>query len=227
MTQRNPMNERYTSGEVKGQTRKSAASAKPVTKAAASVHIQTKEKPKKKGFFAKAMGGSSADAGQGKKKPNASAVQEANFYNPPTERYKRLRRIWWIMLAVAVVFTAASFALNMFMPDNMALNVITLVIAYGSILGALYLDFVKIRKERDRYREQVMGDKSKAAKRARKEAAERAAAEQAEAEKRAAERRAKKEARKVRFGLGKKKDETSEASTEAAEEGASEKASSK
>lgn len=216
MTQRNPMNERYTSGEVKGQTRKSAASAKPATKAAASVHIPTKEKPKKKGFFSKAMSSSSADASKGQKKPNASAVQEANFYNPPTETYKRLRRIWWIMLAVAVVFTAASFALNMFMPDNMALNVVTLVIAYGSILGALYLDFVKIRKERDRYRAQVLGDKSKAAKRARKEAAERAAAEQAEAEKRAAEKQAKKDARKSRFGLGKKKAEGSEAA-EAAE----------
>lgn len=207
MTQRNPMNERYTSGEVKGQTRKSAASAKPVSKAAASVHIQTKEKPKKKGFFAKAMSGSSStDAKQAQKKPNAGAVQEANFYNPPTETYRRLRRIWWVMLAVAVVFTAVSFGLNMFMPDNMALNVVTLVIAYGSILGALYLDFVKIRKERERYRAQVMGDKSKAAKRARKEAAEQAAAAQAEAEARAAEKRAKKEARKVRFGLGKKKD---------------------
>lgn len=38
------MNERYTTDNHKGATRKSAASAKPVTKAASSVRIQPTEK---------------------------------------------------------------------------------------------------------------------------------------------------------------------------------------
>ena len=41
MTQRNPMNERYQSEDRKGATRKSAASAKPVSKAASSVRIES------------------------------------------------------------------------------------------------------------------------------------------------------------------------------------------
>ena len=44
MTQRNPMNERYQSEDRKGATRKSAASAKPVSKAASSVRIQSTKK---------------------------------------------------------------------------------------------------------------------------------------------------------------------------------------
>ncbi|MFR3273438.1 MAG: hypothetical protein ACLTQI_06310 [Slackia sp.] len=39
MSQRNPMNDRYQS-DVKGQTKKSAASMKPKSKAAASVYIK-------------------------------------------------------------------------------------------------------------------------------------------------------------------------------------------
>ena len=49
MTQRNPMNERYQSEDRKGATRKSAASAKPVSKAASSVRIEsTKKTPQQK-----------------------------------------------------------------------------------------------------------------------------------------------------------------------------------
>ena len=39
MSQRNPMNDRYQTDEHRGQTRKSAASAKPKTKAASSVRM--------------------------------------------------------------------------------------------------------------------------------------------------------------------------------------------
>ena len=52
MTQRNPMNERYTGDHKGGTTRKSAASAKPVTQAAASVRTESKQ-PEKKGCFSK------------------------------------------------------------------------------------------------------------------------------------------------------------------------------
>ena len=41
MSQRNPMNERYTAEDRTGKTRKSAASAKPKAKAAASVRIES------------------------------------------------------------------------------------------------------------------------------------------------------------------------------------------
>ena len=55
MSQRNPMNERYQSEDHQGKTRKSAASAKPKSKAAASVVVQTSSKtPQQKKADAKA-----------------------------------------------------------------------------------------------------------------------------------------------------------------------------
>ena len=47
MSQRNPMNERYTNDKRANVSRKSAASAKPKTKAAASVTITGSSKPAK------------------------------------------------------------------------------------------------------------------------------------------------------------------------------------
>ena len=46
MSQRNPMNDRYQTDEHRGQTRKSAATMKPKTKAASSVRIQPTVKTK-------------------------------------------------------------------------------------------------------------------------------------------------------------------------------------
>lgn len=67
MSQRNPMNERYTTDKPQGSTRKSAASAKPVAKAAASV--RTSAKPEKKGLF----GGSKSTPAPAKSSAKASS----------------------------------------------------------------------------------------------------------------------------------------------------------
>ncbi len=64
MSQRNPMNERYTTNKPQGKTRKSAASAKPVSKAASSVRTAS-SKPEKKGLF----GGSKGTASTAKAAP--------------------------------------------------------------------------------------------------------------------------------------------------------------
>ena len=55
MSQRNPLNERYQNAdERKGTTRKSAASAKPATKAASSVRTQSSKQPEQKGILGRA-----------------------------------------------------------------------------------------------------------------------------------------------------------------------------
>lgn len=214
MTTRNPMNERYTSDEVrKGKTRKSAASAKPATKAAASVYIEpAKKQPQKKGFFQKLAGGGQNEAG--KKQVEPQGTTRADYFNPPTQEYKRLRRIWWALLVVAIAFTALSFVLNS-MDLQGPLPIVVLVIAYGSIIAALYLDFVKIRKVRQKYADEMDHAKTKAAKRERKEREAQLAAERAEQERAAAEKAAKKAekkaARKGIFG-GKKQDAAEEPS---------------
>ena len=71
MSQRNPLNDRYQNADDrKGTTRKSAASAKPATKAASSVRIEGKvEEPK--GLFARA----SAQANKTQAMKNSRAKQ--------------------------------------------------------------------------------------------------------------------------------------------------------
>ncbi len=69
MSQRNPMNERYTTNKPQGVTRKSAASAKPVSKAASSVRTAS-SKPEKKGLFGGSKStGSSAKPAAAKEAP--------------------------------------------------------------------------------------------------------------------------------------------------------------
>lgn len=93
MSQRNPMNERYTSEERTGTTRKSPASAKPKAKAAASVTVKSAKKtPEQRKAEEKAA------------RKAAAAKQrevERKYYKPDTPRYKRLRLIWWILLIAA------------------------------------------------------------------------------------------------------------------------------
>lgn len=169
MTQRNPMNERYTSEERKGSTRKSASSAKPVTKAAQSVRVQSATKTKEQ-----------------KKAEQKAARQkqreiDAQYYNPPTEEYKRLRRLWWIFLVGAIVLTLLSWFGRAFLPE--AGIYVTLGLAYVCIIAALYIDFSKIRKVRRAYQAEQMAHKSKQVRAAEKQikAAERAAEKEAAA----------------------------------------------
>ena len=147
MSQRNPMNDRYQTDEHRGQTRKSAAAMKPKSKAAASVRVQPKEKTK-----------------QQKKAEKKVARQKQSdldrkYYNPPTPQYKRLRKIWWALLIGAIAATALSWVGRSWFPD--AVSYVMLGAAYVCIIGALYVDFSKIRKVRRAYQEEMEGRKSK------------------------------------------------------------------
>ena len=135
MTQRNPMNERYQSEDRKGATRKSAASAKPVSKAASSVRIEsTKKTPQQK-------------KAERKQQRAKDAERDRQFYNPPTAEYKRLRKIWWVCLILAIILTVVSFAgNNLGMPAP--IMYVTLALAYVFIIAALYIDMGKCRKAR-------------------------------------------------------------------------------
>lgn len=169
MSQRNPMNDRYQTDDNKGKTRKSAASAKPKTKAASSVRIQSTEKtPQQK---------------KAAKKAERSKQQEVDrkYYNPPTAEYKKWRKIWWIMLIAAIVATALSFLVRSWI-DNEAVSLVILGVGYAGIIGALVIDFTKIRKIRQEYQaemqakvskeERAVQKKEKAAELAAKKAAE-------------------------------------------------------
>lgn len=146
MSQRNPMNERYTTDKHAGTTRKSAASAKPKNKAAATVtYGTTKKKPKDRKAEKKA-----------KRKEEAALQRELDrkYYKPDTERYKKLRKIWWGTLIGAVACTALSWALKGIEPSWIAM--VFLAAAYLLIILAFYIDFSKIRKERREYQSRML-----------------------------------------------------------------------
>lgn len=151
MSQRNPMNERYTSEERTGKTRKSAASAKPKMQAAASVTIKSTEKtPQQKKAERKAA----------RKKEQAEQRElDRKYYKPDTKRYKTLRMWWWVALIGAVLCTAVSFLGREVMPETVAM--VILFMAYALIIIAFYIDLSPIRKERRAYQERMIIEEEK------------------------------------------------------------------
>lgn len=167
MSQRNPMNDRYQTDEHRGQTRKSAATMKPKTKAASTVRMQPTVKTKQQKKAEK------------KAQRTKQTEIDRQYYNPPTPQYKRLRKIWWGLLIGAIAMTALSWVGRSFLPE--VLTYVCLGLAYACIIGALYVDFSKIRKVRRAYQEEMMSKKSKEMRAAEKQqkAAQRAQKQEA------------------------------------------------
>lgn len=211
MTQRNPMNERYQQEDRKGSTRKSAASAKPASKAAASVHIQG-ERTSKGGIWSQAQHQANKKANS-KKKTDKQREREmrARYYDPNTPEYKKWRKYWWIAIVVALAFTTGSFVVQMTGITDFTVSYVLLGVGYAALIFAIYCDVGKVRKFRRQYQDQMMHSNTKAAKRerrAQKEAEKREAEEARKlGEQERAKREAKKAARKEKFSFGKKKDD--------------------
>lgn len=158
MSQRNPMNDRYNSEEHTGKSRKSAASAKPKTKAASSVVIKSTEKtPKQK----------KAEAKEARRKAqDEQRALDRKYYTPDTPRYKTLRRIWWALLGGAILCTIVGFVGREALGEVGSMVVV--FIAYALIIGAFYVEFSKVRKERRAYQVRMIAleEKQKKAERA-------------------------------------------------------------
>lgn len=152
MSQRNPMNDRYQTDEHTGKTRKSAASAKPKTKAAATVRVQSTKKPKKKGLFG---GGGGNQQSKSAKKLEREKRAELNrkYYHPPTREYQRMRKLWWGLIIGAIVCGAITFAGQQFLPTPLVY--VLLAVTYLLAVAALLLDSMKIRKLRRIYQDQM------------------------------------------------------------------------
>ena len=151
MSQRNPMNERYTTEERTGVSRKSAASAKPKQAAASSVIIKPAEKTAQQ---------KKADRKAERKKAQAEQRElDRKYYKPDTERYKRLRMFWWISLIGAIACTAISFLARDYLPEVAAM--VILFAAYALIILAFYIDLSPIRKERRAYQERMIIEEEK------------------------------------------------------------------
>ena len=159
MSQRNPMNDRYQSDSHRGSSRKSAASAKPKSKAASSVTYTSKKKsPKERKAELKA---------QRKAESARQRELDKKYYTPDTDRYKKLRRIWWVLLALAVLSTIGAFLLRQIEPAW--LSIACLLGAYVFIILAFFIDFSKIRKERRAYQTRMLALEAEQARQAQRE----------------------------------------------------------
>lgn len=162
------MNDRYQE-EHRGVTRKSAASAKPKSKAAASVVIKSdKKSPQERKAARKA---------ERKRAQQRQRELDAKYYKPDTPRYKKLRIAWVVCIALGVVALIVSFGFRDVLP--MEAGVAVMIAAYVFIIAAFYIDFSPIKKERAAYQERMMAleEKQKKEERAAR-AAERAAQHQ-------------------------------------------------
>lgn len=134
-----------------GHTRKSAASAKPKAKAAASVTIKAAGKtPQQK------------KADQKKRRDEAKAEQrriDRQYYHPDTKRYKNLRRGWWFCLGGAIVSTGVAWIARD--TETGQLSMFFMLLAYALVIAAFYLDFSKIRKERQAYQARMLAKEDK------------------------------------------------------------------
>lgn len=160
MSQRNPMNDRYQGDAHRGSTRRSAASAKPKAKAAASVtYTSPKKSPRER----------KAELKKARKEESAKQRElDKKYYTPDTDRYKKLRRIWWGLLACAVLSTIGSWLLREVGPAWLSLG--CLIGAYAFIIAAFYIDFSKIRKERKAYQTRMLALEIEQEKQAKREA---------------------------------------------------------
>ena len=196
MSMRNPQNERYTverEGRSQGSVKPRTASAKPASKAGASV--RTTSKPKPKNAKQRAM----AEMNMSKEEKKAARAKEREAENVAyaaidiltrkDARYKKLRRIWWVLLVVAIIFMVLSWAtVSIQMP--LAVNTVSLILAYAAIISALVMDFTVVRKCRNKHRDKVASMTRKQQERIVYEA-------QVEAGAKAAAKAARKEAKKA------------------------------
>jgi hypothetical protein len=149
MAQRNPMNERYTTDDAKGKTRKSAAAVKPKAKAASSVRIQSVAKtPKEKKQAAR-------------ERQKKEEVKKSQVYKVPTPEYTFWRRVWWGCLAFGVAALGSSFLVLSFFPVGEIAQNIIMGLAYVGVIAAILVDQVKLKKIRKKYNEELDSQNSK------------------------------------------------------------------
>ena len=214
MSRRNPQNERYTveqEGRRAGSTAPKAGSAKPASKAAASVRIQTSKSSmskKQKVVAQQTMTKEEKKAARAKERELENLVYTATTtLTNKDPQYKKLRKIWWGLLIAAVVFTALSWITLSTGFGGQVLSIVVLVLAYAGIIGALIMDFTVIRKRRNVFRDKVNAMTRKQVERVVEESyAERQASDAA--------KKARKEAKKA----GKSEAEQEEAAKQAAAE---------
>ncbi|MDO8915034.1 MAG: hypothetical protein Q7W16_02985 [Coriobacteriia bacterium] len=133
MSRRSVSNDRYRV-EQKGKTRKSASSAKP--KREAGEAATAGKKPTKKST-------------KSSSKPKLFGWKSSGERVPPvpsTPEMKRLRKLWWIAMGVAIVIAVAMVPIGKY--KNTAVDSVLFGLYAAALGAALYLEFGPLRKAR-------------------------------------------------------------------------------
>jgi len=171
MTTRSPNNPRYQKdAELEGKSRRSAASAKPKMKAAATV--TTASEPTTRAEKRKARAARRAESRKDEQRMDSMGT-------PTDPKYKYWRRWWWVLLIAAIATTAISWIVRVqFGSDGvpLTLSYIMLGLAYAFIIAAIVVDFKMIRPIRKAWHyENTKGMSKKKLKEREKQEAEAAA----------------------------------------------------
>ncbi len=154
MSQRNPMNERYTQDRVAGTTRKSAASAKPVSKAGASVYVKP-TKPAKRSLMDRFKG----EDEHTKKDPKGTATDQRqtarqrkraiNRFVPETADYKHYnkKRVTFSAAGCAVIVVA--ILMSLFTTWQIP-AIVLMIVAWILFCVSIYMDTRYLRPIRER-----------------------------------------------------------------------------
>jgi endonuclease V-like protein UPF0215 family len=221
MAQRNPLNQRYQGDGPGGQTRKSAARAKPVSQAAATVHIKkkpqtdsekraarkTREKEQERRAAEKSRKKARKEAARAQaegitaEKPAVPEKRKGFFSKlltppgnmPQTEEYRKWRRIYWILLIIGIVCVASSFIYQTVDGRNQVIWWVSIITSYAVIIAAFVVDLRKVKPLVKLYQKHGAGNKTPKQLKHEQESKERAAAIEAA---RKAERNTKKLSRR-------------------------------
>ena len=195
MSQRNPMNERYTTDKPHGSTRKSAASAKPVSKAAASVRTAP-AKPEKKGLFGGSKKQQPAPKEAPKKEEAASAPlskeekkeiekhnkqvkredrearrernKEINRFVPDTAEFKRLNRKRMVYSGVGFAGMVIAIVLSLAVPQQPFISIGLMIAAWLFFFFGMRIDTNQLRPLREQGYEKAMKQAQKKANKKKK-----------------------------------------------------------
>lgn len=163
MSQRSATNPRNTNrdNEITGMSRKSAASAKPAKTAGSTVHVvatsgREKRKEREKGESLEGLSKEEKKARKAARRREEDRIYTAaDTLMDADPEYRRYHRIWWVILIVGIAALVALWIYASTADDDQSISSIfesvTLIIAYGSIIGALIFDMVKVRPIRNRY----------------------------------------------------------------------------
>ncbi|MBQ6454872.1 MAG: hypothetical protein IJJ32_02115 [Eggerthellaceae bacterium] len=126
--------------------RKSAASLKPKSKAASSVVLESERKPKTRAE-------KKAAKAEEKKKKESNPQNSYRYEKPTSERYKNLRKLWWVLIGIAVVLMVIVAVGQAWFTEtsNEPLFYAILFAGWGFLIAALIVDFGPVRKERKRW----------------------------------------------------------------------------